>query len=134
MDSFVRFSSPTKRETAEARHLSCILILHMNIPSIRTLALALFLGVAGASAAQAEASLYISVGNQAPPPNRYERQWQQPYPNAVWVPGHNEWRKERYVWVPGYYSYPPRGKKKWVGPNYRHAPNGYYYRPGYWAN
>lgn len=82
----------------------------------------------------ADASLYISVGNQPPPPNRYEKRWAQPYETAIWIPGHNEWRGGRYVWVPGYYSYPPKGKKKWVDPRYRHAPDGYFYRPGYWGN
>jgi len=103
----------------------------MKLSCVRIAVLTLILGAIGVSSARAD-GFYVSVGNTPPPPNRYERPWARPYETAVWIPGHHEWRYGRYYWVPGYYTYPPRGRKVWVDPGYQHAPNGYYYRPGYW--
>ncbi len=41
-----------------------------------------------------------------------------PHHHAIWVPGHWEWRKNKYVWKNGY----------WVKPR-----KGYVYVPGHWA-
>ena len=96
---------------------------------VSLLALVLSAGWLGSSHA---ATVYVRVGNQPPPPLRYERPWQQPYRSAVWIPGHYDWNRGRYVWVSGYYAYPPRPNARWIAPRYTHAPNGYYYRPGFW--
>jgi hypothetical protein len=79
-----------------------------------------------------QASAGVNVGIQVggpPPPVVVERRWSPPYRGAVWIPGHQEWNGGRWVWVGGYYSYPPRRGGYWVPGRYHH---GYYY-PGHWA-
>jgi hypothetical protein len=46
------------------------------------------------------------AGAPAPPPPVVENRWAPPYPTAVWVSGHYQWRHHHYVWYPGYYTYP----------------------------
>lgn len=75
------------------------------------------------------ASINIQVGTPPPPPRADYRAWNRPAPGAVWIAGHNEWRGGRWVWIGGYYDYPPRRGGYWVPARYHH---GYYY-PGHWA-
>jgi hypothetical protein len=89
--------------------------------SIRTLALTAatiaLLGLAGSGPVSADPSLIIQVGSQGPPPPQQDyQQWQRPYQSAVWIPGHNEWRDGQYVWIGGYYGYPPHQHSHWVQP------------------
>ncbi len=103
----------------------------MNITPLRTAALscaAFVLLSIGASHASAQVGVNIQVGTPPPPPGPVYHQWARPYPGAVWIAGHNEWINGRWVWVGGYYGYPPRPHAVWVQPRYHH---GYYY-PGYW--
>ncbi len=84
----------------------------------------------GTTPASAQVGVSIQVGTPPPPPPPgygYNR-WAAPYPGAVWIAGHNEWVNGRWVYVGGYYGYPPRRGAVWVAPRYHH---GYYY-PGYW--
>jgi hypothetical protein len=103
----------------------------MKITRLPVVALALvaavtaFFGVGQASAQV----LNIRVGGPPPPP-RYERPWNRPYPGAVWVHGENVWRDGHWVWVGGYWAYPPRGGAVWVPGHYRHG----YWHPGHWRN
>jgi hypothetical protein len=110
----------------------------MKQPSIRTLALAaatVFSGLASTSPVSADPSVTIHIGSQAPPPPPQEdHQWARPYHTAVWIPGHNEWRDGQYVWVGGYYDYPPHRHSHWVSPSYSRHQDGYSYRPGHWSN
>jgi len=104
----------------------------MKISSLRTAALAcaafVILFVSGNHAAAA-VSFNIHVGGP-PPPDRVDYgRWQRPYRNAVWIPGHNEWVDGRWVWIGGYYDYPPRPDAYWVPGHYKHG----YWRPGHWA-
>jgi hypothetical protein len=106
--------------------------------SIRTLAFtaatAAFLGMAGSSTVSADPSLIIHVGSQGPPPPQQDyQQWQSPDRTAVWIPGHNEWQNSQYVWVGGYYGYPPHRHSHWVSPSYPHNQDGYSYHPGHWS-
>jgi len=81
---------------------------------------------------QASAAVYVGVNVGVPPPPppvRVDSPWARPYPGAVWIAPHNEWINGRWVWVRGYYGYPPRRGAYWVAPRYRH---GRYY-PGRWA-
>ncbi len=73
-------------------------------------------------------SINIQVGTP-PPPLVVEHRWAPPYRGAVWIAGHHEWIRGRWVWVAGYYTYPPRRGAYWVPARYR---GGYYY-PGHWA-
>jgi len=104
----------------------------MNTITLRTAALscaAFALLSIGASHASAQVGVSIRVGSPPPPPPTVVyHQWHRPYRSAVWIPGHNEWVDGRWVYVGGYYTYPPRGGAVWVQPRYHH---GYYY-PGYW--
>ena len=107
--------------------------------SIRTLALTAvtvaLLGLAGSSTVLADPSFTIHIGSQAPPQGRDDyQQWQSPDHTAVWIPGHNEWRDNQYVWVGGYYGYPPRRHSHWIAPRYPHNQDGYSYNPGHWSN
>ncbi len=104
----------------------------MNITPLRTVAL---VGAAFAllsfcpTPASAQVAVSIRVGTPPPPPPAvvYQR-WPAPYHGAVWIPGHHEWVNGRWVYVGGYYGYPPRRGAVWIAPRYHH---GYYY-PGYW--
>jgi hypothetical protein len=83
----------------------------------------------GPTKANAGVNVGIAIGTPPPPPPAVVyRPWARPYHGAVWVAGHNEWINGRWVWVGGYYAYPPRRGAVWVGPRYHH---GYYYA-GYW--
>jgi hypothetical protein len=70
----------------------------------------------------------IQVGTP-PPPIIVEHPWARPYHGAVWIAGHHEWVNGAWVWVGGYYAYPPRHGAYWVPARYHH---GNYY-PGHWA-
>ena len=48
------------------------------------------------------------IVREAPPrPVIVERQYAQPGPGYVWVPGHNSWVNGRWVWFPGTWVLPP---------------------------
>jgi hypothetical protein len=80
-------------------------------------------------------AVVFQIGNQGPPPPRQDyQQWQSPSRSAVWIPGHNEWQNGQYVWVGGYYTYPPHKHSHWVAPRYPHNGSGYSYQPGHWSN
>jgi hypothetical protein len=72
-------------------------------------------------------NIQIGTPPPPPPPNVY-RPWHRPYPGAVWIAGHHEWVNGGWVWVGGYYAYPPRPGAVWISARYRH---GTYY-PGHW--
>ncbi len=103
----------------------------MKITRLRIAALALITAIATflGSASQASAATYVSVrvGPPPPPPGVY-RPWPAPYRTAVWIPGHNEWINGRWVWIGGYYAYPPRPGAIYVPSRYHH----HRYYPGYW--
>ena len=103
----------------------------MKITPLRLALLALFVtAMLFIGSNRASAATYVSVRVGTPlPPVLAERPWARPYRGAVWIPGHNEWINGRWVWIGGYYAYPPRHGGYWVSARYRH---GYYY-PGHWA-
>lgn len=81
--------------------------------------------------AQASAAV-VSVqigGPPPPPPSRVPPPWARPYRSAVWIAPHYEVVNGRWVWINGYYAYPPRPGGYWVTGRYKHG----YWRPGYWA-
>jgi hypothetical protein len=100
--------------------------LRMAVPAFAAIAM-LFIG-----SNQASASVNVGVGIQVgtpPPPFIVEHPWGRPYRGAVWIPGHHEWVNGAWIWVGGYYAYPPHHGAYWVPARYHH---GYYY-PGHWA-
>ena len=101
----------------------------MKITPLRTVMLA---GLAGAamfvSTNRASAqSFSIHVGGPPPYHEDYPR-WERPYSNAVWIAGHNEWVDGRWVWIGGYYAYPPHRHAHWRSAHYHHGD----YYPGRW--
>lgn len=99
--------------------------IQLRLSALALVALAaLFAAPSQASAAFVD----IQVGGPPPPPV-VERRWAPPYRGAVWIPGHQEWIRGRWVWVGGYYGYPPRPGAYWVPGRYRHG----YWRPGHWS-
>jgi hypothetical protein len=103
----------------------------MKINRLRTALLAgaafvtLFAGANRASAID----IGIQVGGPPPPPHRDYHRWAPPSRGAVWIDGHNEWRGGQWIWVGGYYDYPPYPGAYWVPGRYRHG----YWRPGHWS-
>ena len=74
------------------------------------------------------AAVYVQIGAPPPPPVVVEQPWAPPYRTAIWIKPHYEVINGRWVWVRGYYTYPPRSGVVWVNGYYRHG----YYHPGYW--
>jgi hypothetical protein len=54
-----------------------------------------------------------------------------PHPDAVWVPGHWEYRPSGYGWRGGYWG-EPEGNLLWTPPQYLWNTTGYTCVPGYW--
>jgi hypothetical protein len=103
----------------------------MKITVVRLAALALA-SVAMLFIGSTQASAGVSVGiriGTPPPPIVVEHRWGRPYPGAVWIAGHHELVNGAWVWVGGYYAYPPHRGAVWVPARYHH---GYYYS-GHWA-
>jgi hypothetical protein len=90
-------------------------------------AAALMALVAFAPSASAQVNIGVQVGGPPPGP-RVEHRWGRPYPGAVWIPGYQDWQGGRWVWVGGYWGYPPRRGGVWVPGHYGHG----YWRPGHW--
>jgi hypothetical protein len=74
-------------------------------------------------------AVYSGIPVDYPPPHDLpDHRWHQPSPDAVWIAGHHDWIHERWVWVGGYYTYPPHLGAKWIPARYK---NGNYYL-GHW--
>lgn len=103
----------------------------MKITPLRTTALACaafaILLVSGGKASAIGVGIGINVGTPPPPPV-VEHPWAKPYPDAVWIPGHHEWRDGHWVWIGGYYAYPPHHGAHWEPARYH---DGRYYA-GHW--
>ena len=79
----------------------------------QTLAISAVL-VMSASAAQAQISFGIRIGE--PPPPRVYRVPAQPGPEYVWVEGYWYPQGSRYAWHNGYWTRPPYEGAYWVAP------------------
>jgi len=100
--------------------------------SLKLSALALMAGAALWVAPTKASAAVVSVQIGTPPPaapGYIPPPWARPYRTAVWIAPHYEAIHGRWVWVAGYYAYPPRPGMHWVAARYRHG----YWRPGYWA-
>ena len=54
-----------------------------------------------------------------------------PGPGYVWVPGEWDWRG-RWVWVTGYWAFPPYPRAVWIDGYWTHGPYGWHRVPGRW--
>jgi hypothetical protein len=72
---------------------------------------------------------YVTV---APPPPRVEVFGVAPGPGVVWVNGYWNWGGSRYVWVPGRWQRPPRGRGRWEPGRWENHHGRYSYIRGGW--
>jgi hypothetical protein len=89
-------------------------------------------GLLGIALSVGVASAADVVVRTAPPPVRVERRPVRPSPRYVWVSGYDRWNGYGYVWVPGRWVLPPRGRTAWVAPRWDHRQRGYVFVAGYW--
>lgn len=68
----------------------------------------------------------------APPEPRVEVYGPPPYPEAVWCPGHWEYRRGEWVWVPGHWKKRPRPYAVWVPGRWEPRGRGWVWVPGHW--
>jgi hypothetical protein len=105
----------------------------MKIKSLRTPALlaivVLALFSSAGTAPAIDLGIQVGGGPPPPPPPGIERPWAPPYRGAVWIRPHREWRGGGWVWVHGYYDYPPYPGARWIEGHYRNG----YWRPGHWS-
>jgi len=103
----------------------------MKIPSFRRTLLAAAAGTVFLTSIGSASALDIQIGGpNRPPPPRAERRWHEPYRGAYWVRGHNEWRDGRWIWIGGYYDYPPFPGAVWIE---GHVGRDGRWRPGHWG-
>lgn len=62
----------------------------------------------------------VAVVDRAPPPPRREIVLARPHPGWAYVPGYWNWSAGSYVWVPGFWSVPPRGYRGWQAARWYH--------------
>jgi hypothetical protein len=98
--------------------------LSFRIVPLAVAAVAMLLIGTGSARAQVVA---VRIGPPAPPVV-VEHPWGRPYPGAVWIRPHHEWINGAWVWVHGYYAYPPHPGAVWIEGRWRHG----YWRPGHW--
>ena len=55
-----------------------------------------------------------------------------PGPGYVWVDGYHDWRGDRYVWVPGRWTRPPRANAVWVPGRFTLRGRSHVWVSGYW--
>lgn len=68
---------------------------------------------------------------KAPPKAKAEVRPKKPNAKAVWVPGHWQWRGNKYVWVSGHWETNARGRT-WVPGRWEKRPRGWVWVSGHW--
>jgi len=76
---------------------------------------------------------YVIV-REAPPPIVSERRPPPRSQGQVWIDGYWKWNGRRYVWEPGRWTAPPRGRAVWAAPRYEKHDQDYRYTPGHWRD
>ncbi len=105
------------------------LIVPMLVPAALATAL-LAVPTSSASAQAVVARAYITVA--APPAAIVETVPVRPGAAYVWIGGYHRWDGRRYVWAPGYWGLPPRGRTVWVPGRWAYERRGWYWTGGYW--
>ncbi len=67
-----------------------------------------------------------------PPEPRVEVYGPPPYPDAVWRPGHWEYKRGDWVWVPGHWHKRPKPHAVWVPGHWEPRGRGWVWIPGRW--
>jgi YXWGXW repeat-containing protein len=76
---------------------------------------------------------YVGVyATNAPPPIRVETYGPAPGPDFVWITGYWAYRSNAYVWVPGRWDRPPRGRRHWEDGRWEQHGDRYRWRDGRW--
>lgn len=111
----------------------------MNTPSkiLRAGLLGVLLSgfVLPASPADAKPRISIELG-AGPPALRVETYGRPPSRRHVWVPGHWQWsrRAHDWVWRPGRWRVPPRGRGYWIPETYERRGDRWITIEGRWSN
>ncbi|MFN8290226.1 MAG: hypothetical protein U0U70_08220 [Chitinophagaceae bacterium] len=94
----------------------------------KVLLIGLGLLIAGitANAQRVGVRLNFSVGTRIGPPGPA------PYGGAIWIGPEWQWRRGRYVEVPGYWASPRRYGAVWVPGHWKYSRRGYRWVPGRW--
>ncbi len=74
----------------------------------------------------------VVVVKKRPPKPRVEKLPPRPSKLHVWIPGHWEWRGNKFVWKPGRWAVPPRSGAVWVPGHWEQRHGGWVFIPGHW--
>jgi hypothetical protein len=74
----------------------------------------------------------VEVVRTGPPPPRVEVRTVAPYPEAVWIDGHWDYRGGNWVWLQGHWERGPFPGATWIPGHWRETPNGWKWIPGHW--
>ena len=75
---------------------------------------------------------YAAYATVPPPPVRVEAFGVAPGPGYVWAQGYYTYRGNNYVWVPGGWRRPPRGRTTWVPGSWENRGGRYHFHEGHW--
>ncbi len=81
----------------------------------------------GAGAMVAEVVVRI-----APPAAIVERPVPRPGPRYVWIKGYHRWENNAFVWTPGRWELPPRGRRRWIDHRWVRRGDGWVFVEGHW--
>ena len=100
--------------------------------SLRTLLLTAGMLSMSACFATAAPRRGVVYARYAPPARVYETVGVAPGVGYVWIPGHQAWRGQNYVWVSGRYELPARGYRRYEAGRWRHDRTGWFWVEGRW--
>jgi len=75
------------------------------------------------------AAVYVRT---PPPPDVVEVRGAAPGPGFVWIAGYQSWNGSAYVWIPGRWERPPRGRGRWQRGHWVHRRGGWVWVEGRW--
>lgn len=95
----------------------------------------LAVAVLGGAAALASCGGGVRAGvyvRTPPPPAVVEVRGPAPGVGFVWIDGYQSWNGNAYVWVPGRWERPPRGRHHWRRGRWVHRRGGWVWVEGRW--